>query len=876
MHKTLASVYAYESELEEWRRKRQLQPEDREPERRVPARSWPLLAVVAVILAAAVLLIWRSVSRPAALPFQERDWVLIARFENRSAEAIFDGTVEHALERELTNSRFINVVPRERIGDALRLMKKPPETVVDRAIGRQVCLRDGGIAALIAGRIEKLDQTYILNASLIDPATGVTVGSFSEEAAGQGEVVDAIQRLSDAVRRHLGEDRASLGQGPLLAKVATHSLRALQLYTHADAWIGHHQNDQAVPLLREALVEDEAFASAHLLLAHALENLGRSDEAVPHFRRALALSAGTPEAERLFIIASYHNRFTKDMLRGVETLEALVRLHPDHYWAVSSLAVALPAIGRGEQALPHIVQRAELRPKNFDHQMRASHALLVAGRQGESEAYMHRARALLPVVRDEPHSSWRTAWLRLYPLHASWLRGDLEKALRDATTLANEIEDAPREDRNALYWETGSLYLTLGRLADARRMFQRMTGPPDYLALIALALGDDATARRLVEFEPPSHRASIIMSRTGLFDAAEKAVEHPESARRAVAPFLPGLWETLARGELALARGRAAEAISLLESAVPRLRAWPTPFLFLGAEALSHAYEQEGDTATSIAVLEDAARHGRESVFWGPAPFFWMRNELRRAALYRRTGREADAQRVEQELSPFLRLADAGFRNEIVERPFPRQPTSTLQQRKPARPRFVVGAFVCGGGIGGHAGSHECVAGAFVDHGLERLPGGAHQLFGSRKRGVDARIVTTVEAIHRHVDIGDAGRIARSGSVEGIGSSEIAALVCEEPGSRSSPAEASDVKRAVGRGEFLHVVRDGVKIGHDLRRRELADRFARRIERRTLHAGKEVGCHGDEAVFREAVRNGALPVGEPAIFVDDDHRRREG
>lgn len=59
------------------------------------------------------------------MAFQKRDWVLITAFENRTGEELLDGTVEAALGRELANSRFVNVVPRTRIGDALRLMRRP-------------------------------------------------------------------------------------------------------------------------------------------------------------------------------------------------------------------------------------------------------------------------------------------------------------------------------------------------------------------------------------------------------------------------------------------------------------------------------------------------------------------------------------------------------------------------------------------------------------------------------------------------------------------------------------------------------------------------------------------------------------------------------
>ena len=62
-----------------------------------------------------------SSSNSEALNFQQRDWVLIADFENRTGESIFDGVLEYALEREISNSQFVNVVPRERIEDTLKI-----------------------------------------------------------------------------------------------------------------------------------------------------------------------------------------------------------------------------------------------------------------------------------------------------------------------------------------------------------------------------------------------------------------------------------------------------------------------------------------------------------------------------------------------------------------------------------------------------------------------------------------------------------------------------------------------------------------------------------------------------------------------------------
>ncbi|MGH9804602.1 MAG: protein kinase domain-containing protein, partial [Candidatus Acidiferrales bacterium] len=134
---------------------------------RVRLRRAMVAASLVVVTLAAIGMVYR-LTRPPALPFEERDWVLIAQFENRTGEEVLSGALEYALERELSNSRFVNVVPRERIADALQLMKKPLDTTVDAQVGREVCLRDGGIRALLTGRVEKLDSSYLLSVALVN------------------------------------------------------------------------------------------------------------------------------------------------------------------------------------------------------------------------------------------------------------------------------------------------------------------------------------------------------------------------------------------------------------------------------------------------------------------------------------------------------------------------------------------------------------------------------------------------------------------------------------------------------------------------------------------------------------------------------------
>jgi DNA-binding winged helix-turn-helix (wHTH) protein len=191
-------------------------------------------AFVAVIVLSLIVFRYSLPFGKRNLNFAARDFVLITKFENRTGESVFEGSLEYALEREFSNSQFLNVAPRGRIEDVLRLMKKPLDTKIDAALGREICLRDGGIRALLTGRIEKLGTIYVLSANVVDSASGDTVASLSEDVPGDSQMASAVRRLSIRVRENLGEKTAFISQSrEQLEKATTPSMLALQFYSQA-------------------------------------------------------------------------------------------------------------------------------------------------------------------------------------------------------------------------------------------------------------------------------------------------------------------------------------------------------------------------------------------------------------------------------------------------------------------------------------------------------------------------------------------------------------------------------------------------------------------------------------------------------------------
>jgi len=661
MHDKLGTVYAYKAELDAWwnnRRPKLEAKEAAEAEQAKKGWKWWAVATAAAATVAAGVGLWLWLGQEPALPFAERDWVLIAAFENRTGEEVFDGTLEYALERELSNSRFVNVVPRERINDSLELMKKPLETRLDPAIAREVALRDGGIRALLTGRVEKLDNTYVLSASLVNPANGLRVASFSEDARGQREVVPAVRRLSGHVRESVGEKLSGIqASAATLEKATTPSLRALQLYSLGMDRVYEDEMEQAAEILQRAIAEDPDFASAHILLAHCLSNLGRKDAAAPHYQRAFALADKTSDHERYFIYGSYYQRFTRELEKAAQAYETLVRLHPDHFWGVNNLAFNLSQLNRGPEVLQYRLRLAELRPNDFSAIVYAARAALVLNNDmAMAQRYMDRARALLPSADPASHEA---VFVRLFPAYTQWHQGNVMGMQQELTRAQNSFDGLQVQDRTTIELALGLFYMTLGRFGKAEERFRRIPDPSfrhANLAVLAFARNDkEALLENLRPLKPSytSAMIAVLFIRAGLLRQAETRLS-------ALAPVRLPAEVASVRGELALAQGRMADAEPLLRDGLQLMQAEQlNPVFFLAAESLATLYVQQGETQKALETLETAGmKRGPQLSYFGLFGYFGMRPRVELARLYRWLGREAEAQKIEVELLKLLALAD--------------------------------------------------------------------------------------------------------------------------------------------------------------------------------------------------------------------------
>ena len=631
------------------------------PAVRPGVRRWLFAgAALAIVAFAAGVFTW--LSRPTPVNFPKRGWVLIAKFENRTGETIFDDTVEYALERELSNSRFVNVAPPERVGDVLALMRKPRDTRLDASLACEVALRDRNVQVLLTGRTEKLGASYVISASLVQPSSGAALSSFREEAVSQDAVLVAVNRLSRRVREDLGEAPARFRENlPALEKATTPSLRALQVYSRGMAFVNQHKWNGAAQLFEQALAVDPDFASAHIYLAHCYSNLEKHKEAAPHYQQALGLADTTTDRERYFIIASYHerfaeNRFVENYEKAIQSYEVLVRLYPDHYWAVNNLALTLDQVGRSREAVPYFVARAELRPNDLDSTYDAWWALRRFNRDPvQAERLLARARRLAsaPNVREVFPMSW--VELQFSLVDEQLQRGEFGQALQETDRLAGTLEAQSGSVRAEFIASLGDRYLALGRLHEAEKYIRQSLGGRQYLRLAELAdfRGDDQVMRyylqKLIAARGPGGPATAArLARAGLRSDSEKLVSTLASKGNSTCRV------QYAKGELALARGQTLKAVQLLQGSFESCWQNRDHYSVLVSEALARALVRQGNVPAAVEVLQQ----GSSEYVGAGQPAVLPHQKYRLLQLYRKLGREADASRVEADIRKLLAVAD--------------------------------------------------------------------------------------------------------------------------------------------------------------------------------------------------------------------------
>ena len=419
----------------------------------------PPWAAGSALAAAIVILVVASsfVVSPGARTLTERDVIVLADFDNSTGDPVFDGTLKVALAVALEQSPFLKVFPDERARETLRLMERPPNERVTRAVAREIAQREQ-FKALLAGSIVPLGQNYVIALEAVNAQTADVMAREQAEAATKEQVLASLGAAVSRLRQKLGESLASVQKFDVpLPRATTASLDALHAYSLALDEGREVPRLEAIPHLKRAIELDPTFAMAHAHLSAVYANTGQPGLAPAFSKKAFDLKDRVSDRERFFISWRYFRDAIQAWDKALDLARTWTATYPREAFAFNSLGNALIRFGRFDQAIEPLREAIRLDPQFVPAYGNLAASLLALNRLDE-------ARATLQQAADR----------KLNFIGASRLSYLLAFVQGDSQTMTRELEESigVRQTSSAYGWQAHASAAE-GRVKAAHEQYRR-------------------------------------------------------------------------------------------------------------------------------------------------------------------------------------------------------------------------------------------------------------------------------------------------------------------------------------------------------------------------------------------------------------------
>ena len=539
------------------------------PAPRPRTRLWAAAALAAGVLLALA-------GRWAFIRFSHPPQVqklVVSDFSNATGDAAFDRTLKRALEIDLEQSPWMDVLSGRDAVHVLQLMGRGDSTPITAEIAREICERTNRHVVL-TGSIAPLGHEFLLTLEASDCTSGKKLAAAKAEAQSREKVLASLDSIADKVRRGLGESSQSVEdyQVPIVLST-TASLDALRSYSVGQSMDAQGKGEtETLPFYQRAVELDPQFAMAWGAMANEYYNLGEFNQASQYYKKAFDLSDHVSAKEKLVLQAHYYAEGRSDLEQGIRIYKQWSEIYPNDWTPWVDLANEFTQIGDYAEAVAAGRRALELEPNRAINYSVLARAYL---RLNRHEGARSVGREAVRRQKDSPG------------LHATLYV--IAAADRDKDALARESQWAASCTDPWYKWFF--IYLraeaasSVGKEMDADSLFQQsweaaqranMTEDADDIlvdqATIQLSLGlrdaAQATLRRTRNLDTSNPDFAVIRAKLGDAAPAEHflAAHGPATApgTQTVAMDLPRI-----RSALALLRGKPLDAVSALEPALP-------------------------------------------------------------------------------------------------------------------------------------------------------------------------------------------------------------------------------------------------------------------------------------------------------------------
>lgn len=526
--------------------------------------------LVPTIVGSAVLLLlllgwlaYRRMHPPAPATF---NGIVLADFVNTTGSANLGDTLREALEIELGQTPFVEVLSRGEVGSVLKQMGRDPQLELKPDLAREVCERSNK-QVLLTSSVGRLGEKYIFTVQASQCVGGRLLAGVNRSVATQDGLLSAVNDIARDLRRQLGESSTSLHEFNIpIEQATTPSLEALKAYSLGVS-LENRGTDPATMLqmYQRAVELDPNFAMGYEALANTYYANDEPAQAAAAARRAFDLSNTVTEREKFAIQLHFHADAEQDIPAAIASAKVWAATYPHDWLPLILMAGEYNDIGHYPEAIDagrksltiepnraliySVLARSERRAGHFAEVRRlgeeaALHSAESSGLHGTlyQTALAEHDQAALARENQwaDQHGSWFSLAIRA---EAASVRGELARArsiLAEAQALATR--DHLSETRDILLLDEAEMLYAFGEKDEARKLIPRIhvadAGDRADLAILQSRLGDDGPAHDFLATASTSPHATLLQDVTVPRVNAVLALEHGENDQ-AVAALKP-------------------------------------------------------------------------------------------------------------------------------------------------------------------------------------------------------------------------------------------------------------------------------------------------------------------------------------------------
>ena len=551
--------------------------------------------VIASLIAVAGILKWAASGGGSSVTVAHPTVkVLLADFQNKTSDAVFDGTLESSFALAMEGAPFISAYNRTQARKTLTQIK-PDATLLDEAGASLIALREG-VNVVISGAVEKQGGGYKLSCKAVDPVNSKTLASAATETNAKSGVLQAVAQLADKMRRSLGDTTPDSARLQQQETVTSSSLEAVHEYAVAQDLQFQGKWEDALPHYSKAVELDPNMGRAYAGLAVMYANMGRNPDAEKYYQAAMAHIDRMSDREKYRTRGGYY-LMTRQPEKAIQEFSALVEQYPADAAGPTNLALSYFFSRDMQKSMQEGRRAVDLSPKGVLQRTNLALYSIYAG------DFAAGAKAAQEVLSENAGSANALGALAM----AQTGQNDFSAA----TATYQKLEALSPRGASMANIGLADIAMYQGRDADAVALLQKAIAADlaakdsGSAAAKTIALGEAyfsqgdkkkalAAADGAITLDP---QPSVLMA------AGELSIDAGDSVRAArlvtqlsahIEPE-PQLYGALLQGRIALSHGQRMEAIQSFEKAQKISNSWLGHF-YLGKAYLQNRSFTEADS----------------------------------------------------------------------------------------------------------------------------------------------------------------------------------------------------------------------------------------------------------------------------------------